>query len=562
MKRNRFRGALAALAIGALALTCLPTETTTAAFTASADAPGGAVTTATATLPPLSGVQALHDSAGGVILSWDENAFSGDPDRYVIERTVNGVTTLVDGGDGMVREHSAAPPLTTSRAVITQLSAQIYNTCGLAAGDVYCWGNALDEFQPRRIPTRVGGVLADLTVSKVSLGHFFACAIAEGEAYCWGRGMQGQLGHGVFSGSVLPVKVGGALAGKTVTDIAAGREYACAIADARAYCWGAGVDGNLGDGSTLKRASPVAVGGALADADVTHISAGVSTCAIADGDGYCWGDNYYGTVGNGRGGAGRDELLPSTVSRYDALRWGQQFTAIAAGGTHTCAIADGSVYCWGSNLHGQLGDGTQTDDRYPVATDMTGALEGRTVSSLTVGESSSCVLTNDDAAFCWGRNASGALGDQTTTSRSLPTAVTAVTGPIRIIAVGADHACAAVLYVNCWGGSFNLGTGETSGRLTAAPIHTGDLEIASCGTRWRPLHEPRRCGAPIGTEFPGFIDDVRVPGPCASGWLAVPDGLCAPGPAIPVSYRVWYEKGWSSPHAPAVVTWRWWWLWE
>jgi len=238
MKRNRFRGALAALAIGALALTCLPTETTTAAFTASADAPGGAVTTATATLPPLSGVQALHDSAGGVILSWDENAFSGDPDRYVIERTVNGVTTLVDGGDGMVREHSAAPPLTTSRAVITQLSAQIYNTCGLAAGDVYCWGNALDEFQPRRIPTRVGGVLADLTVSKVSLGHFFACAIAEGEAYCWGRGMQGQLGHGVFSGSVLPVKVGGALAGKTVTDIAAGREYACAIADARAYCWG------------------------------------------------------------------------------------------------------------------------------------------------------------------------------------------------------------------------------------------------------------------------------------------------------------------------------------
>jgi hypothetical protein len=71
-------------------------------------------TVTTATLPPLSGVRALHDSAGGVILNWDDNAFSGDEERYVIERTVNGVTTIVDGGDGIVREHSAAPPLTTS----------------------------------------------------------------------------------------------------------------------------------------------------------------------------------------------------------------------------------------------------------------------------------------------------------------------------------------------------------------------------------------------------------------------------------------------------------------
>jgi len=108
----------------------------------------------------------------------------------------------------------------------------------------------------------------------------------------------------------------------------------------------------------------------------------------------------------------------------------------------------------------------------------------------------------------------------------------------------------------------NLGTDEYVGRLEGAPIHTGDLEIAACATLWRPLHEPRRCGAPIGTEFPGFIDDVRVHGPCESGWLLVPDGMCAPGPSIPVSYRVWYEKGWSSDPAPAALTWRWWWNWE
>ena len=154
------------------------------------------------------------------------------------------------------------------------MSAQIYITCAVAAGDVYCWGNAGLEFPLRRTPTRVGGVFDHLTVSKVSLGHFFACAIAEGEVYCWGRGAQGQLGHGVFTDSVLPVKVGGALAGKTVTEIAAGRDYACAIADARASCWGAGDGGKLGDGSIRNRASPVAVGGLLADVDVSHIPIG------------------------------------------------------------------------------------------------------------------------------------------------------------------------------------------------------------------------------------------------------------------------------------------------
>lgn len=125
MKRTPPRIALVALAGGALVLTALPAETTTTAFTASAEAPGGTVTTATATLPPLSGVQALRDSAGGVILRWNANAFAGEPERYRIERTVAGETTVLDGGDGMVREHSAAPPLTTSTAAITQLSARI-----------------------------------------------------------------------------------------------------------------------------------------------------------------------------------------------------------------------------------------------------------------------------------------------------------------------------------------------------------------------------------------------------------------------------------------------------
>lgn len=430
----------------------------------------------------------------------------------------------------------------------------------MAAGDVVCWGNALDEFQPELTPTRVGGVFNELTVSQLSLGHFFACAIAEGDVYCWGRGSSGQLGHGSFTGSVLPVKVGGLLEGKTVTDIAAGDTHACAIADARAYCWGAGASGNLGDGgSTSNRASPVAVGGLLADLDVTDISVGASSCAIADGRAYCWGRNRDGTSGNG---GTQDSPLPRAVCSGLPIGSSRVFTEIAAGSTHTCAIAGGRLYCWGANESGQLGDGTQTVSRYPVATDMTGALAGRAVSSLTVGQSNTCVLADDGSAYCWGRNQGGALGDQTTNSRSVPTAVTAVSGPIIGIAVGASHGCAASLFVYCWG-AISLGTHDVTSRLVGAPIATEGLKAPACGSHWRPLREPDRCGAPVGTEFPGFIDDLRVPGPaCASGWLSVSGGMCAPGQGVPVSYRVSYEKVWSSSPTSAPMAWRWWWEWE
>lgn len=554
MERTPIRLALAALAVGAVALTGLPAETTTAAFTSSATASGGATTTAV--LPPLTRVQAERDRAGAAILRWDANVVAGDNVRYRVERTVAGHTTVVDAGDGMVDRDSAAPPIGHYFAHTTQLSTGSNHTCAVASGDVYCWGWGLTtEFPAEYTPTRVGGVLSHLTVSKVAVGNHFACAIAEGEAYCWGQGSSGQLGNGAFRISLLPVKVGGLLAGKTVTDITAGARHACAIADARAYCWGAATSGNLGNGTPLQNsASPVAVGGLLVDAEVTDISAGGATCAIAAGRGYCWGSNAKGGIGDG---TLEDKHLPAAVSTVHT--GSRVFTEIVAGGGHNCAVAGGNVYCWGAKDSGQLGDGTTGYEPvpHPQPVDMT-ALAGRTVSSLMLGAAASCVLVSGDA-FCWGRN-DGAFGDPEPTIVAVPTRVAAMPSPINAMALGRTHGCSVwISWVYCWGQGRFVGTGNDTPQPVAVMIPTDDpWETPVCRSGWRAQREPDRCGVPLGTEFPGFIDDLRIPGPdCAPGWVAAAAGMCAPGSTVSVRYDVFYEVGgWSSPSAPAVITWR------
>ena len=102
-------------------------------------------------------------------------------------------------------------------------------------------------------------MLAGKTVTAISAGFAHTCAIADGNAYCWGSGADGVLGNGGTADSSVPVAVGGALSGKTVTAISAGRSNTCAVAAGRAYCWGYNLNGQLGNGATTDSATPVAV---------------------------------------------------------------------------------------------------------------------------------------------------------------------------------------------------------------------------------------------------------------------------------------------------------------
>ena len=236
------------------------------------------------------------------------------------------------------------------------------------------------------VPVDTAGVLAGKTVTAVEAGHLHTCAVADGKAYCWGNNEYGQLGDNTTTNSKVPVAVDttGELLGKTVTAITAGQEQTCALAAGKAYCWGSNTNGQLGNDSTTSSKVPVPVdtSGELASKTVTAITAGSHhTCAVAAGAAYCWGSNTNGQLG-GTGATSSKVPAPGYTSGELASK---TVTAITAGSHHTCAVAAGGAYCWGPNGDGQLGDNTLSDSPLPVAVDSSGGLAGKTVTAIHGG---------------------------------------------------------------------------------------------------------------------------------------------------------------------------------
>lgn len=223
--------------------------------------------------------------------------------------------------------------------------------------------------------------------------------------------------------------------------------HTCALmANGRAYCWGFNPAGQLGDGTKIDRASPVAVTGGLSFASIT--SGGAHTCALGPtGAAYCWG------AGQGFGnGVGTNSATPVTAGS------GLRFTAMSAAPGVTCGLAeDRSAYCWGANFDEQLGDGTTVERTSPSR--VTGGL---TFASLAVG--GRCALTAEGVAYCWGRNDMGQLGSGFQTG-VLPSPVP-VYGELRFtqLAAGWTHTCGITRdgATYCWGdnASGQLGIGS------------------------------------------------------------------------------------------------------
>jgi alpha-tubulin suppressor-like RCC1 family protein len=258
-----------------------------------------------------------------------------------------------------------------------------------------------------------------LTFAALDLGGAFSCGITtDSLAYCWGWNTFGQLGDGSTADRPTPVAVAG---GHKLVGVAAGVRHACALgADSTVYCWGANDRGQLGNGLGADTTRPVAVSGGLKYATV---AAGFDhTCALTgEGAAYCWGDNTLGQLG--------DTALPSSAVPHPVESDGRRFTAIATGGTHTCAIVQpGAAYCWGNGSAGQLGAAPQaecTTASGPILCNpLPIAVQGSLIfAALTAGNHHSCGLTVDDVAYCWGLNDRGQLGDGTRTTRISPVRV-------------------------------------------------------------------------------------------------------------------------------------------
>ena len=297
---------------------------------------------------------------------------------------------------------------------------------------------------------------------QISPGFQHTCGIYyNGKAYCWGYNQYGQLGDGSNSDKKLPAAVSaGAIGNKTIRYITTNYSHTCAIAsDNKAYCWGLGTAGQLGNGANLNKNVPVAVSaGAIGSQVIKSIKTGIlHTCAIAfDNKTYCWGSTgAAGLLGNGSGATNYIKNTPAAVSA--GAIGSQTIKSIAVGDYHTCVIAvDNKAYCWGFNREGQLGDGTS--DQYkdvPIAVS-TGEIGSQTIKSVTAGDSHTCAIAFDNKAYCWGHGYYGQLGNGANLNKNMPVAVSAGaigSQTIKSIVAGGYHTCAIASNnkAYCWG---------------------------------------------------------------------------------------------------------------
>jgi alpha-tubulin suppressor-like RCC1 family protein len=314
------------------------------------------------------------------------------------------------------------------------ISAGTSHTCAVAGGEARCWG-ANDQGQLGRpgVSSYVP-VKADVpgTVGNIAAGAQHTCAIAGGEVWCWGDNTYGQLGIGTTANSETPQKV---LNLSGAESLAAGGGHTCAANATKMYCWGKNDLGQIGNDFNPLPGTPrleptevVGVSGPLA------IAAGDShTCAVAGSTVLCWGQNSTGQLGTGM--AGSPTARPASVS--PALNAG----LLGLGARHSCALDSGDLYCWGANEYQQVGvsGGTQPSPQKVMSN----------VVAVVAGFAHTCALTTSQSMRCWGLNLSGQLS---TTQSEEGTVDVSLTGGAQAAAAGSKHTCAVVTGSTlCWG---------------------------------------------------------------------------------------------------------------
>jgi len=281
---------------------------------------------------------------------------------------------------------------------------------------------------------------------------------AVGAVRCWGMNPQGQLGDGTSTDRSSPVQVATTL---SFAQVAAGNSETCGrTTGGDLYCWG-----NLayGTGTTDVSATPRLIPGGIALADVS-IGESSACGRTVGGAAYCWGVNQYGAIGDG---TKTDRSAPTAVTG------GLSFAQVVVGGDFACGrTSTGSVYCWGRNQLGQLGDGTTTDRLVP--THIAGS---QLFSTISAEMTYVCGLTSAGAIYCWGSNFGVVQGTGSGGQSSVPAIVNS-SQQFTQIAAGLFHACAltATGAAWCWGNNDHreLGDGSiTSTRTTPVSVQGG-----------------------------------------------------------------------------------------
>jgi alpha-tubulin suppressor-like RCC1 family protein len=337
-----------------------------------------------------------------------------------------------------------------------------------STGEVWTWGyNSSGQLGDNSTTNRSSpvAVAGGHSFNNIVMGYYFALARVNstGLLYAWGRNAEGELGNNSTTPTSSPVLVAG---NRSYSKIVVGRQHSLALdaSNGYVYAWGDNSKGQLGNNSTTNRSSPILVAG---NRSYSKIGAGdfFSFAIEADtGRIYSWGDGTYGTLADGATYTARS----SPVIINDA----RSFCEVTGGFNHALALdaSNGTVYAWGTNDYGQLGDNTNTTRLSPVA-----VAGGRSFDEISAGTNLSLALDKSTGfVYCWGNGGSGQLGDNTRTSKSSPVAV-AGNISFKEAIVGWDHAFAldqSTGYVYAWGANDQgqLGTNEAAAVKHSSPV--------------------------------------------------------------------------------------------
>ena len=316
-------------------------------------------------------------------------------------------------GDGTTTDRKIPVQVGTDDDWAT-VSAGIYHTVAIKTdGTMWAWGhNGSGQLgdgtrSAKHTPVQVGN---DGDWVKVSVGDNHNMAFrSDGTLWAWGNNDNGQLGIGISGDGTE--KNTPTLVGSDWSMASAGKEYTVAIrSDGTLWAWGYNGYGNLGDGSDKERHTPVMI----SDNDWTAVFAGFShTVAIrSDGTLWAWGYNSNGQLGLGNSGSGTNKNIPTQVGTDD------NWATASAGSSYTMAIkTDGTLWAWGYNGYGNLGDGT-SGWAYGKSSPIEIGVGWTTVFA---GNGHTVAIKDNNTVWTWGSNNSGQLGDGSGTNRSVPT---------------------------------------------------------------------------------------------------------------------------------------------
>eukprot|EP00756_Hemistasia_phaeocysticola_P008318 Hpha_TRINITY_DN14585_c0_g1::TRINITY_DN14585_c0_g1_i1::g.47039::m.47039 len=410
----------------------------------------------------------------------------------------------------------AVLPLLYVRACTTvEVTAGKAFTCARSSGaELRCWGNnaygqlGYEDSASRGSSASTMGValpaidFGSQVVSGVSAGRRHQCGIAGGQVVCWGYNFFGELGQGSsasnrgtssgdMTGGIPSVPIP-ASAACTVVQVSAHFAHTCALCGDKltVFCWGYNHRGQLGLGDTNDR-------GRMANWELswgpTDLGMSIETllpgsyanhnCAVTSTSGLkCWGDGEGGQLGYGSSGAmaSKGDAANEMGTSLGLLKpTGRSIERGCVGAEHTCVVyTGGDVECWGTATYGQLGTGSGVLKDAPtgIAVDLSGSLGGA-AGLITCGGEFTCAASADGSkVVCWGRNSNGQLGYGDTVDRgssgglgSLGPILLAVGSKVVSLAAGREHTCIVIEgtgEVECWGlgNEGQLGTGSSNNR--------------------------------------------------------------------------------------------------